>query len=104
MNMCLKTLIIKEDIMIKKNTARGKFKVKDHRGLYAAPSIEIVKCASAFKSQIYLIHQRQSVSAKSLLSILMLTAAQGSNIGIKALGEDAEEAVQSILTLVEQIA
>lgn len=85
--------------MIKKKLAKGKFKVEDRRGLYAAPSIEIVKCASSFKSEVYLIYQKQAVSAKSLLSILTLTATQGAKIGVEALGEDAEEAVQSILHL-----
>ncbi len=83
----------------KKNLAKGKFKVNDHRGLHAAPSTEIVKCASSFKSQVYLIYQKQAVNAKSLLSILMLTATKGAQIGIKALGEDAEEAVESIIQL-----
>jgi phosphocarrier protein HPr len=86
-------------VSMKKNQAKGKFKVHDHRGLHAAPSTEIVKCASSFKSEVYLTYQKQSVSAKSLLSILMLTATQGAQIGVKALGEDAEEAVQSILNL-----
>lgn len=84
---------------MKKKQAEGKFKVQDQRGLHAEPSTEIVKCASSFKSEIYLVYQKQSVSAKSLLSILMLTASKGALIGVKASGEDAEEAVQSILNL-----
>ncbi|MFI0434621.1 MAG: HPr family phosphocarrier protein [Parachlamydiaceae bacterium] len=79
--------------------ATGKFKVNDFRGLHAEPSIEIVKCASNFKSEIYLLHQKQEVSAKSLLSILTLAAKKGALIGVKAFGEDAEEAVQSIVKL-----
>lgn len=86
-------------ISMKKNEAKGKFKVQDNRGLHAAPSTEIVRCASSFKSEVYLIYQKQSVSAKSLLSILMLTASKGAQIEVKAMGEDAEEAVQSILNL-----
>jgi phosphocarrier protein HPr len=88
-----------DKISDKKNLAKGKFKVKVRRGLHAAPSSEIVKCASSFKSQIYLIYQKQTVNAKSLLSILMLAATNGAHIGIEALGEDAEEAVQSIIHL-----
>lgn len=84
---------------IKRTIVKGKFKVYDPQGLYAAPSAEIVKCASAFKSEIYLIYQKQKVSAKSLLSILTLTATRGAQIGVQALGEDAEEAVRSILHL-----
>ena len=82
-----------------KTLAKGKFKVNLPRGLHAAPSTEIVKCACAFKSEIYLTYQKQSVNAKSLLSILMLTATKGALIGVRALGEDAEEAVKSIIDL-----
>lgn len=88
--------------MFMKKEAIGKFKVQDYRGLHAGPSTEIVKCASTFKSEIYLTYQKQSVSAKSLLSILMLTASKGAQIGVKAEGEDAEEAVQSILNVANQ--
>ena len=86
-------------IPMKKSLAKGKFKISDQRGLHVAPSTEIVRCASLFKSEVYLTYQRRSVSAKSLLSILALTATKGALIGVQALGEDAEEAVQSILHL-----
>lgn len=86
---------------MKTNKAKGKFKVNDHKGLHATPSIEIVKCASNFKSEIYLVYQKQEVSAKSLLSILTLTAGNGSLILVKAFGEDAKEAVDSILDLAQ---
>lgn len=84
---------------MKKKLAEGKFKVKNDYGLHSIPSTKIVKCASTFKSQIYLIYQKQTVSAKSLLSILTLAATNGALIGVKAIGEDAEEAVLSILSL-----
>jgi phosphocarrier protein HPr len=84
---------------IKKRIVKGKFVVGNDRGLHTRPSTELVKCASSFKSQVFLIHQKQSVNAKSLLGILMLAATKGAKIGIEAEGEDAEEAVQSIQTL-----
>ena len=85
----------------KENLAKGKFKVKNDRGLHSMPSTEIVKCASSFKSQVYLIYQKQTVNAKSLLSILMLAAVKGANIRIEAQGIDAEEAVLSIIHLAD---
>lgn len=79
--------------------AKGKFRIKDDRGLFTEPSLEIVRCARTFESEIYLTYQKKSVSAKSLLSILMLTATQGALIEVKASGVDEAEAVQSLLTL-----
>ncbi len=81
------------------NEFQGRFRVTDRLGLHAGPSLEIVKKASLYQSEIYLVHQKRSVSAKSLLSILMLTAKRGSQIVIKAKGADAQEAVESIVNL-----
>lgn len=80
-------------------------KIKDHfvvineKGLHTRPSTELVRCATSFKSQVTLSYQEMNVNAKSLLGILMLAAARGAKVRIEAEGEDAEEAVRSILQL-----
>lgn len=79
--------------------AKGFFVVANEKGLHTRPSTELVKCATSFKSQVTLLHQNLTVNAKSLLGILMLAAARGAKINIEAIGEDAEEAVQTILAL-----
>lgn len=81
--------------------AKGLFIVKNDRGLHTRPSTEIVKCASAFKSDISLICQKIEVNAKSLLGILMLAAAKGSKIRIQATGVDAQQAVDALVALAE---
>lgn len=75
------------------------FVIANERGLHTRPSAELVKCASSFKSTIHLIHQDLTINAKSLLGVLMLAAARGTKIFVEAVGEDAEEAVASILDL-----
>lgn len=80
-------------------TAKAVFVVINDKGLHTRPSTELVKCASTFKSQITLHHQNLSVNAKSLLGILMLAAARGAKITVEAIGDDAEQAVNSILEL-----
>jgi phosphocarrier protein HPr len=79
--------------------AKGTFIVINDKGLHTRPSTELVKCAAMFKSQVSLKYQKEIVNAKSLLGILMLAAARGSKIDVEAIGEDAEEAVASILDL-----
>lgn len=88
-----------ENTRFKKDKAKGKFKVNNEQGLYTIPSTEIVKCATSFKSHVYLTYQKQTVNAKSLLSIVLLAASKGAQIKVEAKGEDAEEAVQSIIDL-----
>ena len=78
---------------------KDSFVVINEKGLHTRPSTELVKCATSFKSQVTLRYQNCTVNAKSLLGILMLAATRGAKIIIEAEGEDAEQAVQSILQL-----
>lgn len=78
---------------------KGGFVVLNDRGLHTRPSTEIVKCASGFKSEIFLSHQKNKANAKSLLGILMLAAAKGAKIAVEAKGADAEQAVQALVIL-----
>jgi phosphocarrier protein HPr len=86
-------------ISIKQSKIKGCFTVGNDRGLHTRPSTEIVKCATSFKSEVWLVYQKNQVNAKSILGVLMLAAAKGARITVEAIGEDAEEAVASLLRL-----
>ena len=75
------------------------FIVVNKKGLHTRHSTELVKCAATFKSQVMLTYQNYTVNAKSLLGIMLLAASRGAKIQVLADGEDAEEAVKSILNL-----
>lgn len=81
--------------------AKGSFIVVNDKGLHTRPSTELVKCATSFRSQVHLIYQDFVVNAKSLLGILTLAAGRGSRIDIEAIGEDAEEAVKTLVELAQ---
>ncbi len=83
----------------KKKIYKAIFIVKNEKGLHTRPSTELVKCSSSFNSQIKLFYKNCSVNAKSLLGILMLAAGKGAKIKIEAVGEDAKNAINAILTL-----
>lgn len=85
--------------ILRKPLVKGLFVVGNDRGLHTRPSTEIVKCASAFRSEVKLIYKKKEVNAKSLLGILMLAATKGAKISIIAEGIDAEAAVQSLQNL-----
>lgn len=82
-------------------TVKGSFTILNDKGLHTRPATELVKCATSFKSQIQLTHQDTTVNAKSLLGILMLAAERGAKIVVEAAGEDAEQAVNSIIALAD---
>ena len=78
---------------------KDSFIVVNEKGLHTRPSTELVKCATSFKAQVMLRYQNYTVNAKSLLGILMLAATRGAKISVEAQGEDAEQAVKSIIQL-----
>lgn len=70
-------------------------------GLHARAAAQVVRAASKFKSRIKLIRSDNSVfaDAKSILSVLTLAAAKGTELRIEIEGEDEREALKVIENL-----
>ena len=69
-------------------------------GLHARPAAEFVKLANRFRSEILVKKGDLEVNGKSIMGVMMLAAEKGSQIAIRASGEDAEEAVRALVKLV----
>jgi phosphocarrier protein len=69
-------------------------------GLHARASAKLTQTASRFASQIFLTRNGRRVNAKSIMGVMMLAAGKGSRVTVEAQGEDAEEALRSVLTLI----
>jgi phosphocarrier protein len=69
-------------------------------GLHARAAAKLVHMASAYDSQITLERDGERVDAKSILGILLLAAAQGTRITIRADGADAGEAIAAVTGLI----
>jgi phosphocarrier protein HPr len=68
--------------------------------LHARPAAEIVKAASRFKSHITLVRDDLEVNGKSIMGVMMLAAEFGATVVIRAEGEDAEPALDTLASLV----
>lgn len=75
--------------------------VRHEIGLHARPASVFVQAAKRFEAEIQVSRGGQRANAKSLLGVLTLGAEQGAEITIHAEGEDAEEALKALETLVE---
>jgi len=69
-------------------------------GLHARPAALFVQTARKFNAQILVKKDEKEANAKTILGILSLGAESGNVITIKADGEDAEEAVRTLVNLV----
>jgi len=74
-------------------------KVKNKQGLHARPAALFVQVANKFKSAITLKKDNEKVNGKSIMGILMLGAERGSSVEIEIDGEDANQAILELETL-----
>ncbi len=68
-------------------------------GLHARPARLLVQAAAQFRSQIQLQHGDKTANAKSIIAVLKLGAILGDTLVIRAEGEDAEEAMHTLVEL-----
>jgi phosphocarrier protein HPr len=80
----------------------GKVKIINQLGLHARAAAQLVRLASSFQSDIKLLRTDNNViaDAKSILSVLTLAAAKGTELDLKIEGEDEEQAFQSICEII----
>ena len=70
-------------------------------GLHTRPATIIVKLLQHCKSSVYFTHRRETVNAKSILSILMLAARKNSRITVRVEGEDADSTMEKLIKAFE---
>ena len=69
-------------------------------GLHARAAAKFVHLASRFDCAINVSLGAESVEAKSILGLLMLAAAQGSELEIRCDGADEEQAAEALESLI----
>ena len=74
--------------------------ILNKNGLHARPAAEIVKLAAKYTSEITISRDGTEVNGKSIMGVMMLAAECGASIVLRATGEDAEQAIDAIATLI----
>jgi phosphocarrier protein HPr len=69
-------------------------------GIHARPAAEIVKTAGKFKSSITIVRDDLEVNAKSIMGVMMLAAEFGSTIVLRAIGDDADAALDALAAVI----
>lgn len=68
-------------------------------GLHARAATELVKLATSFSADILVQKDGKSVSANSVLGLMMLEGSQNKQVKVVCEGEDAEAAMEAIEAL-----
>jgi len=79
-----------------------KVTVLNKMGLHARPSSKLVQKAAAFKSDVHIRRENQVVNGKSIMGVMMLAAAQGTELTLSASGADEEQTLAALVELFEK--
>jgi phosphocarrier protein HPr len=75
-------------------------KIVNKLGIHARPAAEIVKTAGKFKSSVIIVRDDLEVNAKSIMGVMMLAAENGATIVLRAIGDDAEAALDALTAVI----
>ncbi len=75
-------------------------KIQNEEGLHARPAAILVKEANAFSSNINVVVNGNEINAKSIMGLMALGLKKDSEITLKAEGDDAQNAIDTLSTLI----
>ncbi|MBT3170643.1 MAG: HPr family phosphocarrier protein [Rhodospirillaceae bacterium] len=74
--------------------------ITNRLGLHARAAAKFVRMAGSFDAEIWVSRNGTRVSGVSILGLMMLAAAPGTEIVMEAEGREANQAVEALLKLV----
>jgi phosphocarrier protein HPr len=84
---------------VSSDTVQRTIPIINRRGLHARAAAKFVNCAELFEAEIYVTRQGVEVPGRSIMGLMMLAAAPGTEIEVRAVGADAAEAVAALEAL-----
>lgn len=82
-------------------TYSRKVTIVNSPGLHLRPAKLFVEMATQYQSRIELIKDDMRIDGKSILAILTLGAAQGTEVSLEGTGPDSRQAVDALAVLIE---
>ncbi len=79
---------------------RREIEIVNELGLHARASAKLTQLAGSYNSEVWMARNGQRVNAKSIMGVMMLAAAQGTNIEFEVNGPDEQAAMDAIVKLI----
>ena len=79
-----------------------RLKIRHAQGLHARPATLIVRLLQSSSSQVHFTHRKETINAKSIMSILMLAAQKNSWLTITIEGDDAQETLRRLVEMFDK--
>lgn len=81
-------------------TMESTFEIVNTLGLHARAAALLVQLAQKYRSHVEIAKDDLAVNGKSIMGVLMLAAAKGSQVTVRTRGEDADAAMEGIGELI----
>lgn len=81
-------------------TCSSKLKIINRQGLHARPATDFAQAATSFASQIRVRFDDEDADGKSVMELMMLAAMHGAEIEVICTGDDADDALSHLASLV----
>ncbi|MBE2218154.1 MAG: HPr family phosphocarrier protein [Ignavibacteria bacterium] len=78
-----------------------KVKIVNKAGMHTRPASAIVKIASKYRSDFYIVKNNFRINGKSIIGVMTLAAEQGSELTLELDGEDEEKASAELVKFFE---
>ncbi|MBQ7633760.1 MAG: HPr family phosphocarrier protein [Alphaproteobacteria bacterium] len=82
------------------SVAEAKVVICNQKGLHARAAAAFVKCIADTDVAVTVEKDGVEVDGSSILSLMMLAASKGSSIKIKAIGNEAQKAIDDLILLI----
>ncbi len=76
--------------------------IGNRRGLHARAAAKFVKLCAGFDAQVTVSHRGTEVSGLSIMGLMMLAAAPGCSVEIRAAGPEAGAALAALVELIDR--
>ncbi len=77
------------------------FLIVNTLGLHARAAAQLVQTANRYRSDVQVLKDGAQVNGKSIMGVLTLAAAKGTQIVVAVEGEDAQSAMEALALVIE---
>ncbi len=76
-------------------------KIINKLGLHARAATKFANTANRYACNVYVIHGEKKIDGKSIMALMLLAAAKGTELVLGTDGKDEEDAMKALLELIE---
>ena len=86
------------------SVAAASVRLRHRAGLHARPAVKLTKLAKKFSARIFvaMLPDGPWIDAKSIVKVMATKAPMGSTLHFRAIGENAQGALDAILALIDR--